>query len=300
MNRVKAGRGRRLLPAFLLIFALLLPCPAAALDLEEELGPLFEEYRLTENNLAMGFRSMHDGTEYWYNEDKLFETASLYKLPLNMYFYELEAAGELSPEDKVAGIELSRCHELSLVNSNNEISMAMVDRLGSYAELKRIALGYCGMSEEEAGPDYYPSVGFTARMMVGILQYLYDRPETFAEQIALMKTAQPDEYLRSGSCEYEIAQKYGAKVYDDGILNVCIAGIVYTDEPFLVAIYTHGVGGAGELMGKICDVLVEYEEERQAPEPSPEPTPEVSPAPGTDLKALLCLTLRMALRLAFI
>ena len=112
----------------------------------------------------------------------------------------------------------------------------MVDRLGSYAELKRIALGYCGMSEEEAGPDYYPSVGFTARMMVGILQYLYDRPETFAEQIALMKTAQPDEYLRSGSCEYEIAQKYGAKVYDDGILNVCIAGIVYTDEPFLVAI----------------------------------------------------------------
>lgn len=50
-------------------------------------------------------------------------------------------------------------------------------------------------------------------MMVGILQYLYDRPETFAEQIALMKTAQPDEYLRSGSCEYEIAQKYGAKVY---------------------------------------------------------------------------------------
>lgn len=124
MNRVKAGRGRRLLPAFLLIFALLLPCPAAALDLEEELGPLFEEYRLTENNFAMGFRSMHDGTEYWYNEDKLFETASLYKLPLNMYFYELEAAGELSPEDKVSGIELSRCHELSLVNSNNEISMA--------------------------------------------------------------------------------------------------------------------------------------------------------------------------------
>ena len=119
MNRVKAGRGRRLLPAFLLIFALLLPCPAAALDLEEELGPLFEEYRLTENNFAMGFRSMHDGTEYWYNEDKLFETASLYKLPLNMYFYELEAAGELSPEDKVAGIELSRCHELSLVNSVN-------------------------------------------------------------------------------------------------------------------------------------------------------------------------------------
>ena len=58
-----------------------------------------EEYDLSERNFALGFRALSDGTEYWYNADKLFETASLYKLPLNMYFYELEAAGELEPHD---------------------------------------------------------------------------------------------------------------------------------------------------------------------------------------------------------
>lgn len=63
-----------------------------------------------------------------------------------MYYYELEAAGELSPEDKVGGVALADCHRLSLVNSNNELSLKMVERMGTFVSFKRTALGYCGMS----------------------------------------------------------------------------------------------------------------------------------------------------------
>ena len=39
--------------------------------------------------------------------------------------------------------------------------------------------------------------------------------------------ANPGEYLESGECGLEVAQKYGYEYYD-GVLNICIAGIVYT------------------------------------------------------------------------
>ena len=91
MSRKRPGRGRLRLLASLLLAALLLCSPAladgAADALDAAVGALFEEYDLSERNFALGFRALSDGTEYWYNADKLFETASLYKLPLNMYFY---------------------------------------------------------------------------------------------------------------------------------------------------------------------------------------------------------------------
>ena len=126
MSLKRPGRGRLRLLASLLLAALLLCSPAladgAADALDAAVGALFEEYDLSERNFALGFRALSDGTEYWYNADKLFETASLYKLPLNMYFYELEAAGEIASDEPIYGVPLDYCHEQSLVYSNNELS----------------------------------------------------------------------------------------------------------------------------------------------------------------------------------
>ena len=265
MSRKRPGRGRLRLLASLLLAALPLCSPALADGAEEaldaEVGALFEEYDLSERNFALGFRALSDGTEYWYNADKLFETASLYKLPLNMYFYELEAAGEMASDESIYGVPLDYCHEQSLVYSNNELSQLMVDWIGSYRQFKEIAFGYTGLDESERSFDYYVSGGFTARMMVGMLQTLWDDPATFGQEIEYLKEANPGEYLESGECGLEIAQKYGYEHYD-GILNICIAGIVYTDEPFLITVLTRGVGWAEVLMGELCDAFAEYEQTR--------------------------------------
>lgn len=299
MSRKRPGRGRLRLLASLLLAALLLCSPAladgAADALDAAVGALFEEYDLSERNFALGFRALSDGTEYWYNADKLFETASLYKLPLNMYFYELEAAGEIASDEPIYGVPLDYCHEQSLVYSNNELSQNMIDWIGSYRQFKDIAFGYTGLDESERGFDYYASGGFTARMMVGMLQTLWDDPATFGQEIEYLKEANPGEYLESGECGLEIAQKYGYEHYD-GILNICIAGIVYTDEPFLITVLTRGVGWAEVLMGELCDAFAEYEQTRAHVEPEPPETG--AEGPSVQPVSALLDAARLALRLA--
>lgn len=299
MSRKRPGRGRLRLLASLLLAALLLCSPAladgAADALDAEVGALFEKYDLSERNFALGFRALSDGTEYWYNADKLFETASLYKLPLNMYFYELEAAGEMASDESIYGVPLDYCHEQSLVYSNNELSQLMVDWIGSYRQFKEIAFGYTGLDESERSFDYYVSGGFTARMMVGMLQTLWDDPATFGQEIEYLKEAHPGEYLESGECGLEIAQKYGYEHYD-GILNICIAGIVYTDEPFLITVLTRGVGWAEVLMGELCDAFAEYEQTRAHVEPEPPETG--AEGPSVQPVSALLDAARLALRLA--
>lgn len=171
----------------------------------------------------------------------------------------------------------------------------MIDWIGSYRQFKDIAFSYTGLDESERGFDYYASGGFTARMMVGMLQTLWDDPETFGQEIEYLKEANPGEYLESGECGLEIAQKYGYEHYD-GILNICIAGIVYTDEPFLITVLTRGVGWAEVLMGELCDAFAEYEQTRERVEPVP---PETL-ADGPDLQPVSVLldAARLALRLA--
>lgn len=299
MSRKRPGRGRLRLLASLLLAALLLCSPAladgAADALDAAVGALFEEYDLSERNFALGFRALSDGTEYWYNADKLFETASLYKLPLNMYFYELEAAGEIASDEPIYGVPLDYCHEQSLVYSNNELSQNMIDWIGSYRQFKDIAFGYTGLDDSLRGFDYYASGGFTARMMVGMLQTLWDDPETFGQEIDYLKEANPGEYLESGECGLEVAQKYGYEHYD-GILNICIAGIVYTDEPFLITVLTRGVGWAEVLMGELCDAFAEYEQTRAHVEPEPPETG--AEGPSVQPVSALLDAARLALRLA--
>ena len=299
MSLKRPGRGRlRLLASLLIAALLLLPCSAyadgAQETLDETIEELFERYRLTEKNFAIGFRALSDGTEYWYNADKLFETASLYKLPLNMYFYELEAAGEIAPDEPIYGVPLDYCHEQSLVYSNNELSQLMIDWIGSYRQFKDIAFGYTGLDESERSFDYYASGGFTARMMVGMLQTLWDDPETFGQETEYLKEANPGEYLESGDCGLEIAQKYGYEHYD-GVLNICIAGIVYTDEPFLITVLTRGVGWAEVLMGELCDAFAEYEQTREHVEPEPPET--AADCPAEQPASVIEDALRFALRL---
>lgn len=299
MSLKRPGRGRLRLLASLLLAALLLPAPAHADDAADALcatvGALFEEYSLSEKNFALGFRALSDGTECWYNADKLFETASLYKLPLNMYFYELEAEGELEPDEKVCGVPLDYFHEQSLEYSNNALSQAMIDWIGSYREFKDIAFGYTGLDDSLRDAEYYASGGFSARMMVGMLQTLWNDQDTFGGALEHLKKAQPGQYLESGSCGLEVAQKYGYEHYD-GVLNICIAGVVYTEEPFLITVLTRGVGRADELMGKLCDAFAEYEQTRERVEPVPPETG--ADGPSRQLVTALTDAARLALRLA--
>lgn len=230
---------------------------------EEFVPEIMEGIGLGEGGYAVAFRSLDGGGDWYYNEEAYFKAASVYKLPLNMYFYELENSGALSPDELIGGIRLSVCHRESLEHSDNPISQAMLDYLGGYAQYKRLILPYTGYVESELRPDYYNENAFTARMVLNILDYLYTHSDEFAGAIDHLLAAQPGQYLKGGSLDAPIAQKYGYERYD-GVLHVAVAGIVYGEHPFLIVILTRGSYAAVDAMGELCDAFAEWEAGRAA------------------------------------
>ena len=210
------------------------------------LAALFEAFRaernLTESNFAVSYYDTVTGESYDWNETHMMVAASTFKLPLNLYYYEKENAGELAPDTLITqgGATLDLCHYLSIVESNNEISHALLYRIGTFPEYKEAMRKYFTMTDDEIDPKYYQNNYYCTRMMMDTLKYLYERQIDFPELIDYMKKANPQNgYFRAKVTEMDVAHKYGSF---EGAEND--VGIFYAEHPFLLAVYTQGVGEA--------------------------------------------------------
>ena len=210
---------------------------------------------LGEKKLAVAYYNTVTGESYAYNENELFMPASIYKLPLNMYYYEQEAAGCVDTNRKFAGYTLADCHRLSLQYSHNETSQAMRNALGSVREYKECMKKYGGMTNEELGEQYFNSYNYSAKFILNTLKYLYEREEIFSEAIGYLKNARPKEFFEKyiPDSECVIAQKYG---WYDGIAHT--VGIVYADEPYLLCVFTQNVGYSEKVVGEISRLFYDY------------------------------------------
>lgn len=258
-------------PWILLLLVLLLVCPAmAAQPPETELDDILADYMadmgLNENNFSLSYYNTVTGEQYAFNDKKFMVAASTFKLPLNMYYYEMEWAGEIEPDAYLpqAGVRLDVAHELSMVDSNNEVSIGMLYSLGDFAVYKEKMRKYFTMAEEEIDYIYYADNYFCTHMMMDTLKYLYENKEDFAELIGYMKRAQQDQYFCAGVKDYEVAHKYGW--YDGAVNDV---GIIYTEQPFLLAVYTKDVYGEG-IVADVARLAADYNIAKAA-EPAPEP-----------------------------
>jgi len=248
MKRVLAG----VLAAALCGLSLLMP---AAAGTEPELEKLMADFRgkygLTEENFSVSYYNTVSGESYAWNDERFMTAASTFKLPLNLYYYELEQAGKVGADTVIDGLPLSECHSQSLVWSNNDVSLAMLYRLGNFRTYKQLMRKYFTMSDGEIASCYYSDNKYCTRMMMDCLKYLYERREQFPEMLSLMGKAQPDSYFRRDVTEYPIAHKYG--IYDGAVNDT---GIINTPQPFLLAVYTQGVGE--DVVAAACRVLTDY------------------------------------------
>ena len=208
-------------------------------DTPSGLAALFDEFRaqynLTEQNFAVSYYDTVTQDSYDWNETHMMVAASTFKLPLNLYYYELENAGEIASD---ALITLDLCHYLSIVESNNEISHALLYRIGTFVEYKEAMRKYFTMTDDEIDPKYYQNNFYCTRMMMDTLKYIYARQEEFPELIDYMKQAHPQNgYFKAKVTEMEVAHKYGSF---EGAEND--VGIFYAEHPFLLAVYTQNVG----------------------------------------------------------
>lgn len=213
-------------------------------DAPSGLAALFDdfraEYNLTEQNFAVSYYDTVTQESYNWNETHMMVAASTFKLPLNLYYYELENAGEIAPDALITqgGATLDWCHYLSIVESNNEISHALLYRIGNFRDYKNAMRTYFTMTDEEIDPKYYQDNYYCTRMMMDTLKYIYAHQGELTELVDYMKQSNPQNgYFRAKVTEMEVAHKYGSF---EGAEND--VGIFYAEHPFLLAVYTQNVG----------------------------------------------------------
>lgn len=271
--------------AALLLGLTLWTVPAAAVETQaasEDLTALMDDFRaeygLNEGNFSLCYYNTVTGEEYRYNDTKFMIAASTYKLPLNMHYYEMEAAGEISSAAMIGATTLADAHYQSLVWSNNDVSIDMLYNLGNFRTYKNTMKQYFTMPEEEIDSIYYADNYYCTSMMLDTLKHLYEGGDKFDEMIGYMKQAQPGEYFKMYVTDYEIAHKYGYYV-DDGVTAINDTGIIYTPQPFLLAVYTSDAPGGVEVLGRAAEVLTEYTVTQDVPEPEPEESSTVTEQP---------------------
>ena len=160
------------------------PAPDVSGKTVEELIDAFRaDHDLTEDNFELSYYNTVTGESYDFNETKMLYGASTYKLPLNLYYYEMENAGEIASDALMTqgGATLHLCHYLSIVESNNEISHALLYRIGNFRDYKNAMRTYFTMTDEEIDPKYYQDNYYCTRMMMDCLTYLYAHADDFSE-----------------------------------------------------------------------------------------------------------------------
>lgn len=242
--------------AALLALTLLLCLSAAALaaDPAEDADARFAGRTLA--GLTADFMQAHDlrdpqfsvsyynpatGEYFGRNDLQMMFAGSTYKVPLNLYYYQQELSGTLEPDAYIAriGLTLDVAHEHSLVYSDNDVSEGLLYNLGSFTTYKRDMLTLFSLTEDEIDDQYFYDNYYCTRMMTDALRVLYDGRADYAEMLDLMKRAYPETgYFRRDVREYEVAHKYGSF---EGAEND--VGIFFTDEPFLLAVYTQDAAG---------------------------------------------------------
>ena len=253
----------------MLAAALFLLCPAArAMDagsaaavvagktLEGLMAEFMQENYLNETNFSLCYYNTVTGEEYCYNETAFMIAASTYKLPLNLYYYELQASGEITGDTYIpdAGTTLDDCHRMSLVDSNTQVSIAMLYHLGRFRDYKEAMRPFFTMTDDEIDPIYYADNYYCTRMMMDCLKYLYAHADDFSEMLGYMTEACPGAYFKALlEDKVTVAHKYGGF---EGAEND--TGIIYASQPFLLAVYTQGVGEL--ISAKAAALLYQYTE----------------------------------------
>ena len=265
---IRKRRGGALLLLASMLLALTAGVSAADAEpaedtLEARVAQFMEENYLNEQNFSMSYYNTVTGESYAFEDTHMMVAASTYKLPLNLYYYQQELAGEIAPDALIAGVyRLSDCHYQSLVWSNNEISEAMLYQIGSFQEYKQTMRTFTDMTDDEIDPRYYSGNLYCTRMMMDALKYLYDHAADYEEMLSYMKEASPQNgYFRKYVTECEVAHKYGSF---EGAEND--VGIIYAEQPFLLAVYTYDSPRTPgeEVCARAAQVLKDYTDAQHA------------------------------------
>ena len=268
------------------------PAPAPAEEDNGAWDALMEEfmtaYKINPNTVSFGYYNTVTGEEHYFNGDKRMTAASVNKMPLNMYYAEKLYNGEITWETRYNGVTYKLGQEYSIRYSNNDYTNALIAAIGKYSDYRKAILPYIGLEEADVEYAYLTVNQFTAEQIMYCLKLLHSDPDRYPGVIENMLLATPGEYFEQQITEYEVAQKYGW-YNEDGHNYINCVGIIETEEPILLAVFSDNCGMGKYLLGEYSALMVKYTEEdiafrkaeaeKKAEEEAATPAPVVSEEP---------------------
>ena len=247
---------------------------------DEIMDALLAKHNTTRDSVAVAYVNLVSGEEYFINPDVYMVAASMYKLPLNMFFTEAIHTGEFD-WDAIYPFPYEEVRNDSIIYSDNNQSMFLYDILGGYEKFRLLTSEYMGTAYESLDPSDVFYNRYTAREFASCLKYLYDNQENFPGMIETMQQAEPERFFKLYEPRFKVAHKYGY-YSENGRVNMNDCGIAFTSEPIALVMFTQSVPDPEPLLTEYCTIMCEYTEYLVAkamatPEPTPSPEPTVVP-----------------------
>ena len=231
-------------------------------DWDTIIRDLLAEHYLYDTQVAVGYLNLVTGEEHYLNPDEYMTAASMFKLPLCMYYTELLKTGRTTWDEEKEGESYKSVQDNILLYSDNKAAERLWEKLGGYAEFRRLTAPYMGADPEEIKGVNEQYNRYTARQFITCLKLLYDENERFPDIIETMKQAMPDRYFRLQENRFPIAHKFGfipsTMSNEESALNDC--GIVFTSQPFALVCFTRNGGAAEQFLTSCCSVMCDYTE----------------------------------------
>ncbi len=231
----------------------------------DEIQSMFDTYieanALQKDLISIGYADAETGETWYWNEDKQYYSASLYKVPLMMMLSEKVSSGELDAGTEINGMTIPYIEEETLTYSNNDIAYSMLLWFGEPSSVRMQFSKYTTLPEEYFDWGFTAYSNFTARFMTEVMLTLCREPERFPNVAECLKEAQPGHYFRLGleDSEIEIAQKYGSYHDDfDGSDWNHTAGIFYAEHPFVLTVMTRYGGISEIILSDLAKLFLEY------------------------------------------
>ncbi|MBS4750171.1 serine hydrolase [Carnobacteriaceae bacterium zg-ZUI78] len=227
------------------------------LSLVDTVKAYLDEFGIDYKSIAFSYKDIDTNETFSMNDTQPMTAGSTYKLPLNMLVVDEVEAGRLSLDEAFditgttyeykgehdtyvsvfgGAMTIPQMQKYSLQYSENTPAYALADRLGGI-EAAYAMFGRYGQSKADTKTidlnnktttDYY----------IQVLEYLWNDREKYRDLIMYLGYSFPDEYYKT-FVKVPVYQKPG---YVREALNVC--AIVEENKPYLVSIYTAGLGGS--------------------------------------------------------
>jgi beta-lactamase class A len=205
------------------------------------------------------------------NSEQEFISASIYKLPIAMLYYDGIEEGIYSYDDhflyegwmsEVGGpvydyyypgeyLPLDYLLNVMIEQSGNTSAHILYGNLGGWEASREMALKY---TDRPAYPQYFAHENYlTAEFTNDLLLHIYDNQEKYERLLIDMSNAQQDQYLNY-NMHHTIPQKTGNN--SQGVGSV---GIMLENHPYTISFLSHfEFWNAHEIMGEISEITYNF------------------------------------------